>query len=127
MRARCSEAITDGFAMNPKTRIFFGPPLALLTEGQNNTLEISGKINRTAERYLEIMRHHGLDLSQAERDCIAHVCEFGFMGPQEIGALAFDVKQSEFQCERLDKEALAAKLETASFADLVAVVEELGF
>lgn len=113
--------------MNPKTRIFFGPPLAMLTAEQTNTLEISGKINRTAERYMEIMRHHGLDLSQAERDCIAHVCEFGFMGPDEIRELAFEVKQSEFQCERLDKGALAAKLEAASFADLVAVVEELGF
>ena len=113
--------------MNPKTRIFFGPPLALLTAAQTNTMEISGKINRTAERYLEMMRHHGLDLSQAERACIAHVCDLGFMSPQEIRELAFEVRQTEFQCKRLDKEALAAKLEAASFADLVAVVEDLGF
>ncbi len=113
--------------MNPKTRIFFGPPLALLTERQANTMEISGKINRTAERYLEIMRHHGLDLSQAERACIAHVCDFGFMAPQEIRELPFEVRESEFESDGLDKEALATRLEGASFANLVAVVEELGF
>ena len=41
--------------MNKKTNLYFGPPLALLTESQKNTLEISGKVNRTAERYLEIL------------------------------------------------------------------------
>src|SRR5450830_1611926 len=113
--------------MIPKTRILFGPPLALLTAAQTNTMEVSGKINRTAERYLEIMRRHGLDLSQAERACIAHVCDFDFMAPQEIRELPFEVRQTEFECERLDKEALAARFEAASFEDLVAVVEELGF
>ena len=49
------------------------------------------------------------------------------MAPQEIRELAFEVRQTEFEYERLDKEALAAKLEAASFADLVAVVEDLGF
>jgi hypothetical protein len=113
--------------MNPKTGIFFGPPLAVLTAAQTNTLQISGKINRTAERYLAVMRHHGLDLSQAERACLAHVCNIGFMAPQEIGELAFEVRNTDFECEGLDRQALALKLEAASFADLVAVVEELGF
>ncbi|MBI4290365.1 MAG: hypothetical protein HY661_02655 [Betaproteobacteria bacterium] len=113
--------------MSEKTRVFFGPPLALLTAAQTNTMEVSGKINRTAERYLEIMRHHGLELSEAERACIAHICDVGFMAPQEIRDLPFEVRQAEFQCEQLDKEALATRLEAASFADLVAVVEELGF
>jgi len=113
--------------MNPKTRIYFGPPLAILTATQTNTLEISGKINRTAERYLEIMRDHGLELSAPERACLADICDIGFMAPQEIRELPFEVRQSEFECDGLDKEALALKLEAASFADLVAVVEELGF
>jgi len=113
--------------MIPNTRIFFGPPLALLTAAQTGTLKISGKINRTAERYLEIMRHHGLDLSPAESACIAHVCDIGFMAPQEIRELPFEVRETEFECDGLNKEALAARLEAASFEDLVAVVEELGF
>lgn len=110
-----------------KTQVFFGPPLAILTDGQKNTLEISGKINRTAERYLELMRHHGLDLSEPERQCLAHICHIGFMSPLEIRELPMEVELTRFECEGLDKPALAARLQAASFADLVAVVESLGF
>jgi hypothetical protein len=110
-----------------KTPVFFGPPLAILTDGQKNTMEISGKLNRTAERYLEIQKHHGLELSEPERRCIAHICHIGFMSPLEIRELPFEVGLTKFECEGLDKAALAKKLEAASFADLVAVVESLGF
>lgn len=110
-----------------KTNVFFGPPLAILAEGQRNTLEISGKLNRTAERYLEILKAHGVVLSEPERRCLAHICHIGFMSPLEIAELPFEVTMTKFDCEGLDKVALAAKLEAASFADLVAVVESLGF
>jgi hypothetical protein len=110
-----------------KTPIFFGPPLAILTDGQKNTMEISGKLNRTAERYLELIRHHGLALTEPERQCIAHICHIGFMSPLEIRELPFEVGLTRFECVGLDKAALAGKLEAASFADLVAVVESLGF
>jgi hypothetical protein len=110
-----------------KTPIFFGPPLAILTAGRKNTMEISGRINRTAERYLELMRSHGLDLTEAERQCIAHICQIGFMSPLEIRELPLEVELTRFECEGLDKVALATKLQAASFADLVAIVESLGF
>ncbi|NWG73453.1 MAG: hypothetical protein HXY24_02390 [Rubrivivax sp.] len=110
-----------------KTPIFFGPPLAILTAGEKNTMEISGRINRTAERYLEIRREHGVPLTDAERRCIAHVCGVGWMSPQEIRELPMEVEFTRFECEGLDKPALAAKLAAASFADLVAVVESLGY
>ena len=110
-----------------KTPIFFGPPLAILTEGQKNTMLISGKINRTAERYLELMRYHGLALSEPERQCLAHICHIGFMSPLEIRELPLEVSLTRFDCEGLDKRALEHKLKAASFADLVAVVESLGF
>ena len=110
-----------------KTNIFFGPPLAILAAGQKNTLEISGKLNRTAERYLEILKHHGLELAEPERLCLAHICHIGFMSPLEIRELPFEVTLTAFECEGLNKEALAVKLESASFADLVAVIEALGF
>lgn len=110
-----------------KTPVFFGPPLAILTEGQKNTMEISGRLNRTAERYLELMRSHGLELSEPERQCIAHICNIGFMSTQEIRELAFEVSLTPFDSPGLDKQALQAKLEAASFVDLVAVVESLGF
>jgi hypothetical protein len=111
----------------PVFPVFFGPPLAILTEGQKNTMEISGKLNRTAERYLEIQRRHGLELSEAERACLAHICHIGFMSPLEIRELPMEVRLTSFESDGLDKEALAAKLDAASFADLVAVVERLGF
>ena len=110
-----------------KTPVFFGPPLAILTEGQKNTLEISGKINRTAERYLELMRHAGLPLSEPERQCIAHICQIGYMSTLEIQELPMEVRLTRFECVGLDKPALAAKLQAASFVDLVAIVESLGF
>jgi len=110
-----------------KTPVFFGPPLAILTEGQRNTMEISGRINRTAERYLELLRCHGLELSEPERRCITSICGIGFMSPQEIRELPMEVGFTAFECEGLDKPALARKLEAASFADLVALVESLGF
>lgn len=113
--------------MNRKTHLYFGPPLALLTQAESNTLEISGKVNRTAERYLEILRYHGLELSAAERDCIGHVCGIGHMAPEEILALADEVMFTDYRRDDLDKAALVAKLEAASFADLVAMVESLGF
>jgi hypothetical protein len=110
-----------------KTPIFFGPPLAILTRGQKNTMEISGKVNRTAERYMELMRYHGLALTEAERQCLAHICQIGFMSPLEIRELPLEVELTRFECEGLDKVALAQKLKAATFADLVAVVESLGF
>ncbi|MFO1272773.1 MAG: hypothetical protein U1F50_14065 [Rubrivivax sp.] len=110
-----------------KTQVFFGPPLAKLAEGQKNTMEISGRLNRTAERYLELMRLHGLPLSPPERDCLTHLCGIGFMSPLEIRELALEVELTDWQAEGLDKPALAARLRAASFADLVAVVESLGF
>ena len=110
-----------------KTPVFFGPPLAILTDGQNNTMEISGKLNRTAERYLEMLRYHGMELTEPERKCLAHICNIGFMSPLEIRELPMEVELTRFECEGLDKVALAAKLEAASFADLVTVVESLGF
>lgn len=113
--------------MNQKTKIYFGPPLSVLTENEKNTMEISGRINRTAERYLEILRHHGLELTDAERECLKKICDFGFMATYEIRELADEVRAAEFEVEGLDREALIEKLESASFADLVAVVEELGF
>ncbi len=62
-----------------KTPVFFGPPLAILTEGKKNTMEISGRLNLAAERYLEILHHHGLELSEPERACLRHICKTGFM------------------------------------------------
>ena len=110
-----------------KTPVFFGPPLARLTEGGRHTMEISGILNRTAERYLALRQHHGLALSEAERQCLAHVCGIGYLSPLEITELGLEVRLSAFDCPGLDKAALADRLDAAPFADLLAMVETLGF
>ncbi len=113
--------------MNKKTAIYFGPPLSILTKNEKNTMEISGRLNRTAERYLEIRKEHGIELSEAECECLVRICDFGYMAPNEIRELPLDVRSTDFDIDGLDKEALAIKLESASFADLVVIVDELGF
>ncbi|MBN8491560.1 MAG: hypothetical protein J0M00_09075 [Burkholderiales bacterium] len=110
-----------------KTPVFFGPPLARLTESGRHTMEISGILNRTAERYLALRQHHGLDLSEAERQCVAHVCGIGYLSPLEITELGLEVRLTNFECEGLDKAALADRLDAAPFVDLLMLVESLGF
>lgn len=114
--------------MNPKTKIYFGPPLERLTENEKNTMQISGRINITAERYLEILRRHSsIELTEPERLCLVKICNIGFMAIYEILELADEVRAEEFEVEGLDRDALIKKLESASFIELVATVEELGF
>jgi hypothetical protein len=110
-----------------KTQVFFGPPLARLTQGQKNTLEISGKLNRTAERYLELMREYGLELTEPERECIVHICQIGFMSTLEIRELPMEVRLTRFESAGLDKLVLERKLKAASFVELVSMIESLGF
>jgi hypothetical protein len=45
----------------------------------------------------------------------------------EIREQPFEVTLPRFQCDALDRTALAARLAATSLADLVAVVESLGF
>ncbi|MDH5738069.1 MAG: hypothetical protein OEZ23_07140 [Gammaproteobacteria bacterium] len=111
--------------MNEKTKIYFGPPLVRLTENEGNTLEKSGRINRTAERYLEIMRQHGVALTGAEIACLKHISGVGYLTLIDIRELADDVRVSEYAHPELDKEVLIQKLESASLADLIAMVESL--
>ena len=99
----------------------------MLTESESNTLEISGKLNRTAERYMEIIRRHGIEITESERTCLVSICNIGFMAPHEISELPDEVRASVMELDGLDKEQLAGKLAAASFADLVAMVEQLGF
>jgi hypothetical protein len=113
--------------MNKKTPIYFGPPLERHTKDEANTLMKSGRINRTAERYMAILDHHGLSLTTAEASCLKQICHMGFMSPLEISELAMDVRMGVFDIPNLDSKSLATKLEQATFADLIATVESLGF
>ena len=112
--------------LNQKTNIYFGPPLAKLTKLEKNTLEISSRINRTAERYMAVLEQHGLDLNEAECRCLKEISMIGFMSPDEILHIADDVAQFSGTIEGLDLPTLVTKLRLASFADLVASIEKVG-
>lgn len=112
--------------MNQKQNVFFGPPLAQLTVDQNNTLEVSGRLNRTAERYLAIINHHGIALDVAEKECLKTISMIGHMSIDEIDNIANDVELFTGAIENLDKEVLVAKLKSASLADLIATIDQLG-
>ena len=110
-----------------KTPVFFGPPLAILADGLKNTMEISGRLNRTAERYLEIMAaQQRITLTPAERDCIIAACGVGFMGTDEIRELPEDVAFSSFDAEGLDKRLLAERIRAMNFVERIALIEDLG-
>jgi hypothetical protein len=49
------------------------------------------------------------------------------MSPLEIRELPLEVELTRFECAGLDKPALLDKLRAASFVELVAAVESLGF
>ena len=117
--------------MAKKTSVYFGEPLMELTNGCDATSgpnSVSGRINRTAERYLAILQRHGLDLTEQERDVLKSCLSGSWVEPLLIRHLADEVEDSE-RFEEQDPAALTLvdKLRGASFADLVATVEKLGF
>ncbi len=56
--------------------------------------KFSGKLNRTAERYLEIIRQHGIEITESERTYLISICNIGFMVPYEISELPDEVRAS---------------------------------
>lgn len=112
--------------MAKKSSVYFGPPLAALTADLKGSESVSGRLNRVAERYLELLKRHGLDLTEAERLILGNCLSGSFCEPLMIRHLADEVEDSEFagQPEARD---LIVKLRGASFSDLLATVEQLGF
>lgn len=117
---------TEGVILNAKTKLYFGPPLAELTKNEGNTLEISGRVNRTAERYLALLGHYGLTLNEPEIACLRAISMIGHLSVDEIAYIADDVDQFREPIEGLDKDALFEKLKNASFVELVVTLDKLG-
>lgn len=112
--------------MSKKSSVYFGPPLEALTSNLPGADSVSGRINRAAERYLEIMQRHGIDLNGDERLILGNCLSGSWAAPLLIHHLADEVADSEWS-RRPAAKTLIKKLQTAGFADLVATVERLGF
>lgn len=112
--------------MSKKSSVYFGPPLEALTSNLTDGDSVSGRINRAAERYLEVLKRHGLKLTEEERAILGNCLSGSLVDPLLIRHLADEVEDSELGGSKSGK-ALLAKLRNAPFADLVAEVERLGF
>ena len=117
--------------MAKKSSVYFAPPLAALTAQPvrgDLTDSVSGRINRCAERYMEIIRLHALTLNDSERQVLGDVLSGTWADPLLIRHLADEVADSDAARDG-DPAAtsLEALLRAASFADLVATVEAAGF
>ena len=108
--------------MAKKSSVYFGPPLAELTENLKPGDSVSGRINRAAERYMAICRRHGVEITDEERPVLQDVLSGTWADPLLIRHLVDEVEDSDHNAPEL-----AEKLRSASFADLVALVEELGY
>jgi len=112
--------------MNVKTKMYFGPSLAALTQNEKNTLEISGRLNRTAERYLGILEQYAIELTAPEIACLKKICMVGHMSMDEIAELPHDVAQFRGYVDGLDTHAFAQKLKEAPLVALIATVDQIG-
>lgn len=113
--------------MSKKTSVYFGEPLERLTEDLKTGESVSGRINRCADRYLAIVQRSGLDLTEDEKHILGNCLSGSWADPLLIRHLADEVEDSEFYEESDVAKELVMKLLDASFADLVATVEKLGF
>lgn len=111
--------------MSRKSSVYFGPPLEALTSSLTDEDSVSGRLNRAAERYLEIVKRHDLKLTDEERTILGNCLSGSWADPLLIRHLAIEVADSEYDSKAA--KALIKKLESATFADLVATVERLGF
>ena len=112
--------------MGKKSSIYFGPVLIEHTSGLETGDSVSGRINRTAERYVEVCKRHGIELSDDERIFLANILMGSFVDPLLIRHLPHEIRDSDKSGD-INLEALAEKIENANFADRVALVESLGF
>lgn len=112
--------------MSKKSSIYFGLPLMELTADLSDSDSVSGRINRMAERYAVIIKRHAIELTEGEAFVLADCLNGTWAEPLLIRHLADEVADSG-HADSSDAKSLIKKLESASFADLVATVESLGF
>lgn len=94
---------------------------------------VSGRLSTLADRYLEILRRTRVArrFSEAELNALRDCCNGTWFEPAQLidGAILANLEDSEidglYEKWAIDGAALAAKLRELSFADQVALVEEI--
>jgi hypothetical protein len=109
-----------------KKSVYFGPPLEAIAADVKAGGSLSGRLNAVAERYQEIVKRHGVELTDDERQVLGDCLSGTWADPLLIRHLADEVDDSDHAGTDAAV-SLAAKIRAASFADLVATVEKLGF
>lgn len=109
--------------MSKKSSVYFGGTMQEHTSQLEPWDSISGRVNRTVDRYVAICKRHGIDLTEAERDHISRLSRAHFFGLELIEDLEGRVRRS--QSEVINVDHLADKLRRASLADLVSLIESL--
>lgn len=112
--------------MSRRTTIYMGK---LLEEHTTNLAErdsVSGRINRTVERYISICQQHRgrVDLTVDEADFLTLFLGDDWADPLQIKYLPQEIRQAK--SDIVDVNQLADKIDNVSFADLIALVEVLG-
>jgi hypothetical protein len=106
--------------------IHFGIPLQELANSLKPGQSLSGRLNTMAERYADIVKQHGIELTEAETQVLGDCCSGTWMEPLLIRHLADEVRASDHAWTEA-AESLAKKLDAASFADVIATIEKNGF
>ena len=112
--------------MAKKSSVYFAGPLLAVTETKPENETTSGRLNAVAERYLEICKRHTIALTGEEKNILGNCLSGSLVEPLLIRHLADEVEDSEFS-NTPEAKALVKKLKKCTFAELVAIVESLGF
>lgn len=112
--------------MSKKKSIYFGIPLQELEKTVPEGDSLSGRINQAVERYQWILRKHRntIALSDDEALAVAQALMGTHIDALTIDHLGDEMRDAE-QMVGVDYIALADKLDAASFADKIALIESL--
>jgi len=110
--------------MSKKSSVYFGPPMMAHTGNLASGDSVSGRLNRTVDRYMEICKRHALALNDAELQILAGVLSGSLADNLLIRHLADELLDSDY-VDAPEGMPLVTRLREASFVELVATVEQV--
>lgn len=113
--------------MSKKKSIYFGIPLQDLEKTVREGDSLSGRINDVAERYSWICKKHrnAISLSTDEVLAIGNALSGTFIDAMTVDHLGDEIRYAEQIVAGVNYPDLAAKLDAASFADRLALIETI--